>query len=134
MAPSGLDQRAIKKISGPAWSNLRPAFMQVSELLLSTSASARGELTTIYVKYVSDETRNIPFAVVWLRKSSELTIGLALPDEESSSVFVEMPKGCKYAGLTRYLVLTADTGVPEKFDEWAAIAFRHISQQLPTSK
>ena len=80
------------------------------------------------MKYLSEETRNTPFAVIWLRRSSELTIGLALPDEEASTAFVEMPTGCKYAGLTRYLVLTADSSVPEQFDEWAAMAFRYVSQ------
>jgi hypothetical protein len=128
MSTSGLDDRTIEKVGGPAWSELRLTFMKISESLLAVSESSRGELTTIYVKYASDETRSKPFAVVWLRKSSELTIGLALPDDVASEAFVDMPKGCKYAGLTRYLVLSADTGVPDEFNEWASTAFRHVSQ------
>ena len=130
MEMSGLDDRTLAKVGGPAWDDLRPVFMHVSESLLAMSNSARGELTTIYVKFMSNETRNIPFAVVWLRKSSELTIGLAVPDFVKSKEFVKMPKGCKYARLTRYLVLTTGTGVPEEFDSWALTAYRHVSQEM----
>ena len=117
-----LDQRAINKVSGPAWQNMRPTFDVLTDALLSVDATSRGELTTIYVKFTSSETAGRPYAVLWLRKATELTLGLALPDGVESPLLVGAPRGCKYAGLTRYLVLRQGDGIPDSLAEWSRIA------------
>ena len=123
-----LDARAIEKVSGPSWDEMRPVFAHICEVLLAASPESRGELTTIYVKFAGPETRNQPYAVVWIKKASEITIGLSLPDDVKSPDFVEEPRGCRYAGLTRYLVLRRGDKVPESLDEWVTQAHEHAKR------
>ena len=78
MNPNRMDPRALERVSGPSWRKMRPLFDQVSGLLLSVSATARGELTTIYVKFLDQETGPQPYAVLWIKKASEMVLGLAL--------------------------------------------------------
>jgi hypothetical protein len=127
-----LDPRAVEKVSGPAWQAMRSAFFRLNEALLAVSPTARAELTTIYVKYAGPETRNQPYAVVWIKKASELTVGIALPPSVQSPHFVEAPPKCKYAGLTQYLVLTAEIPVPDEIDAWAQKAHDHVKTQQTT--
>jgi hypothetical protein len=122
-----LDQRTIDRISGPAWTAIRPLFNSISSSLLGVSNSSRGELTTIYVKFTADETDSQPYAIVWLRKSSQLTIGLSLPDCIEHTAFSPMPKGCKYAGISKYIELTSDATKPDGFDDLAAEAIKNVS-------
>src|SRR5262245_55173257 len=79
-----LDPRALKRVSGHSWQRMRPLFEQVSNTILSLSPTANGKLTTIYVKFVSQETGIHPFAVLWIKKASEMVLGLALPERETS--------------------------------------------------
>lgn len=123
MSVERLDTRAIKKVSGPSWTEMRPIFNGVCEALLGVSPDTSGELTTIYVKFAGPETGMRPYAVVWLRKASEITVGLSLPSSVEASQFDEQPDGCKYAGLTRYLVLKPTRRLPESFNEWAKQAY-----------
>jgi hypothetical protein len=120
-----LDPRAEKRISGPAWLGLRAQFEQISEALLSVTPSDRGELTTIYVKFVADEIGNQPYGVVWLKKSSDLVIGLALPEGYKSTALGPPPPGCKYAGLTSFLRITPKDTVPPQIAQWALDAYEH---------
>ena len=126
-----LDERAIKRLSGPSWTGLRRQFEKVHEALTSVSPSARGELTTIYVKYVADETRDQPFAVVWLKKSTELVVGLALPDGYELSALGPPLPGYKYAGLTAFLRITSQDIVPPQLAQSAHDAHENVRSARP---
>ena len=121
-----LDSRARKKISGPAWHKLRPLFDEINKALLTVSPSARGKLMTIYVKYVSDETGSQPYAVLWLKKSSQLVLGLALPQSYHATFLAPTPPGYNYAGLTAFLTVTVDTPVPEELTQWVQDAYDNV--------
>jgi hypothetical protein len=125
MSAERLDPRVVEKVSGPAWESMRPVFDRISAALLAVSPTATGALTTIYVKYSAPETKGQPYAVVWIKKATEIVVGLALPDDCDSEFFVDAPRGCKYSGLTKYLVLRDNTKVPEPFSEWAQLAYSH---------
>lgn len=120
-----LDSRAFDKITGPAWASLRPHFELLHNLLIGVSPDVFGTLTTIYIKYTSPELGQQPFAVVWIKKASEIIVGLALPPEISSPELSGPPTGCKYAGLTGYFKLKESDCVPSSFSEWAAAAYEH---------
>jgi len=122
-ASERLDPRAIEKMSGPAWHELRPSFDQLCEALLDVSSDAKGELTTIYIKFTAPETENQPFAVLWIKKTTELTLGLALPDDLKAPQLAGPPKGCKYAGLTKYLVLRIGDDLPAEIQRWSKKAY-----------
>lgn len=119
-----LDPKAVQKISGPAWEPMRALFETVNDTLLDTAPSATGQLTTIYVKYSSPETSGNPYGVVWIKKATEIVVGLSLPDDVKHRRLVDAPKGHKYAGLTKYLILDEDNGVPITFEKWAIAAYR----------
>jgi hypothetical protein len=128
MANERLSLDAIKRVSGPAWESLRPLFFEVSDLLLDTNSNCVGVLTTIYVKYqVSSEPSSAVFAVVWLKTSSQIVIGLALPDQINSSLLGPPPKGMTYKGLTKYLTLKPGESLPAELPMWAAAAYRKAS-------
>jgi hypothetical protein len=122
MSKDRMDPRVVEKISGPAWQPMNPLFLQVSEVLLNVSATSVAELTTIYVKFSTLDTCGQPYAVVWLRKATELVIGLALQEDAESALFQGPPKGCKYAGLTKYVLLNQQSSVPEGLEGWAQTA------------
>lgn len=125
-----LDQRAIDKIGGPAWAPIRPLFNSIVSGLLGVSNTSRGELTTIYIKFTSNETGSQPYAIVWLRRSSQLTIGLALPDNTEHPAFSPMPKGCKYVGISKFLELTSGDQKPDGFDDLAAEAIKNVTRNF----
>lgn len=119
-----LSSDAVKKVSGPSWDPLRPAFLEISERLLEVSPQAVGVLTTIYVKYqVSSATNSAVYAVVWLKSSKQIVVGLALPEATSSSSLVPPPRGMTYKGLTRYFTVQSGELIPEALREWARMAF-----------
>ena len=118
-----LDARASKRINGPSWAGLRRQFRKIHQALLSVSPSARGELTTIYVKYVADEIGNQPYAVVWLKKSTELVVGLALREGYEAAELRPPLPGYKYARLTAFLKITPQDAVPGEFLRWASDAY-----------
>ncbi len=126
MTLNKLDSKATERISGPAWVKMRPTFYKVSDALLSVSPTTTGELTTIYVKYSAAETNKQPYAVVWIKKATEIILGLSLPENASSEWFVEAPKGCTYAGLTKYVVLNADHEISDSIRDWAKQAYLHV--------
>jgi hypothetical protein len=93
---------------------------------MSAAPAVSSVLTTIYVKYSTPQTGGRPFAVVWLKKSSELVLGLSLPPETEVECAVEIPK-LKYSGLTTYLRFEADGEIPSQLCEWAKLAHQHIA-------
>ena len=120
-----LDTRASKRINGPSWAGLRGQFGEIHRALLSVSSSARGELTTIYVKYMAEEVGGQPYAVVWLKKSTELVVGLALPEEYEAPKLGPPLPGYRYARLTEFLRITPQDAVPDDFPRWASDAYKH---------
>ncbi len=120
-----LDQKAIDRISGPAWSGIRTLLASVHAAIIAVSPTAHGELTTIYIKYLSNETGVSPFAVVWVKKSSELTIGLAIPEAEAARRFLESP-GINYQGLTAYFRIETGDSLPDDLSELAKAAYENI--------
>ncbi|MGO9108620.1 MAG: hypothetical protein ACLP9L_05245, partial [Thermoguttaceae bacterium] len=71
-----------------------------------------------------------PYAVLWVKKSTELVLGLALPDSTTATEFQSAPKGCKYAGLTKYLVIKPEDQVPSDIQYWAREAYENL-KSLP---
>ena len=123
---SSLDPRAIERISGRAWVGLRPLFTRINEALLSVSEDAHGELTTIYIKYTTPDTGSQPYGVVWVKKASELVLGLALPDSITSTLFQIAPPGCKYAGLTKFVVIKPGDEIPDDIAHWIEQAYQNM--------
>ena len=121
-----VDERTTARLSGRSWQDMRPIFEQISSTLLSVCPTAKGELTTIYVKYASPtETANKPYAVVWIWKTTEIVVGLALPEGFSSPHLSPAPDRYKYAGLTAYFTLKTGDSVPSELDDWAKLAFQN---------
>src|SRR5262249_42818521 len=124
-----LDSRAVERVSGPAWEGLRDSFFSVSQTLLNVSAEAESELTTIYVKF---RTKAGPlgkvFAVVWLKKSAELVVGLALPDGVQDDFLTQAPPAHKYPGLNAYFRIRPGEALPSPIKSWAKAAFDHVQE------
>lgn len=129
--PNRLDPRACAKVAGKAWAPLQPVFMAASTALLCADDNATSHLTTIYVKYeVPCGDAVIPFAVVWLKRSSELVIGLALPEDYQHTRLLPPVPGYSYPNLHKYLVLRQGDELPADFAMWAELSAKRI-QQLP---
>lgn len=123
-----LDHRGYKRISGPAWKPLRPHFDAIHTAITGVAPTVCGTLTTIYIKYVTAENQH-PFAVVWVKKSKELVVGLALPTENMPRELSGPPEGCTYAGLTGYFKVTPVDTVPPALNAWARAAYKHLLNQ-----
>lgn len=118
-----LDPRAMDRIKGPAWKPLRAEFEAIHDALIGVSPTVSGELTTIYVKYGAPELGKQPFAVVWVKKASEIIVGLAMPADELDEDLSGHPPGYKYAGLTGYFRVTSESPTPRAIANWAATAY-----------
>jgi hypothetical protein len=122
-----LDSRAIDRVSGPAWDKIRSQFVKIHNALISASPHVRGELTTIYVKYTSaSETGQKPFAVLWIKSSSKLVLGLTLPESYKDELLVSAPPGHSYAELTKYLVVRPEQDAVDRIEAWAKAALEHM--------
>ena len=131
---SRLDPRAIKRVSGPAWEKMRRQFNAVNAALLGVGSDVRGELTTIYIKYISDAAEaDEPFAVLWVKKSTELLLGFSLPEGLTSPHFQEPPNNLKYGQLNRYLLMGVADEVPDDICTWATAAHQHVLSKGRTS-
>jgi hypothetical protein len=118
---------AIKRVSGPAWLTLKPLFLDISDVLLKVSTDSRGVLTTIYVKYQTTSDPSSPvFAVAWLKSSTQIVLGLALPDAVESPMLGPAPKGMSYRGITKYLTLKPGDDAPPELCLWAKQAFLNV--------
>ena len=124
-----LDPKATERVSGPSWDTLRPVFNEASLILLSLSPIVTSELTTIYVKFCPSPANKNVFAVVWIKSSKQIVIGLALPDDFNSPRLSTAPKGFAYKGLTKYLTVPAAGSLPSEFVEWARLAFSTASNR-----
>jgi len=104
---------------------MRATIASVPTARLSPSPTCSGELPTIYVKYMDSRIAPTPYAVMWIKKSSSIVVGLTLPTTVNVPLLASAPAGCKYAGLTRYLCLKAGDEVPAELTSWAKEAYRH---------
>ncbi len=80
-----LDERAAQRIAGPSWDEIRPLFAELHDVLIAVSPAASGELTTIYIKYMDKTKSQQPYAVLWIKKSTEMVLGLAVPESAAIS-------------------------------------------------
>ena len=119
-----IDPKAINRIKGESWGGLRPLFIEVSNSLLEVNDGIQNELTTIYVKFFKIVDGNqVIFAVVWIKTSKQMVIGLSLPENIKCDSFVKTPKGCIYKGLTKHLVIESDGIIPSNFKMLCKKAF-----------
>lgn len=119
-----LDPRAVERVSGPSWQVLKPAVLEIGETLLRVSTQARSNLTTIYVKF--ERPNGSVYAVMWIKKSTQAVVGLALPENTAHERLHDAPTGMTYAGLTRYFTVREGDDVPYELAEWGRIAFSNI--------
>jgi len=130
MSLTRLDVNAIEKVNGPAWTLLRQQFLDISKILLGVSSCVCGQLTTVYVKYEFQRSNEwAVFAVIWLKKSSELVVGLALPKDYNSRELHSAPPGMRYAGLTKYFTVQRGKQPTEELTSWAKHAFDFAVEQ-----
>lgn len=126
-----LSEDAIQRVSGPSWQPLKQAFLDVSSLLLDVSPDVAGVLTTIYVKYqITSGPNSSIYAVVWLKNSKQIVIGLALPEDYESPVLGPAPSGMKYKGITKYFTIVPGDPVPVELADWATAAHTHVTSQI----
>jgi hypothetical protein len=118
-----LDAKVSNRIRGATWDGIRELAYEASRVLLSVSPDAASELTTIYVKFCPTPSKNNVYAVMWLKTSREIVIGLAIPDGREVANLIPAPMGMKYKGLTQYLTLHPGDVVPEALNEWARLAY-----------
>ena len=123
-----LSSRVIDKVDGPSWDGSREKLMDIFNTLLSVSPDTRGELATSYVKCtVTDEVVSPVFAVVWIKTSKKITIGLALPESFESDKLDVAPPGAVYKGLTGCFTLTQDDDVPHELHRWGDVAYNSVA-------
>jgi hypothetical protein len=121
-----LSEDAVKRISGPSWQPLKQAFLDLSDILLGVAPDTVGVLTTIYVKFQLRSAADAGvFAVVWLKNSKQLVLGLALPDNIESPRLGPAPSGMRYKGITKYLVILPGETLPEELRQWANAAYQN---------
>jgi len=126
-----LGPKAIERISGKAWDQLRLNFLMVCGQLLGVSPDCYGELTTTYVKFTIGNTHlSRVYAAIWVKNSKSFTVGLALPDECKHPMFTEALKGMSYKGLTKYITIMPEDMIPDQCSEWAEIAYKGILGEL----
>jgi hypothetical protein len=122
-----LPQHAVAKVSGPSWEPLRKQFLEIGQVLLEASPDAQAELLSQYVKFTTSAAPNDPaYAVVWLKSSKRLIVGLALPEAyEAEGLGAAMPK-ITYRGLTKYFAVEAGDMAPRGLAAWAGMAYRNV--------
>jgi len=122
-----LDERAVQKASGSAWKPLREDFFKISKILLSVSPDTRSQLTTIYVKFCTTNGMSEVFAVVWIKTSKALIVGLSLPKDFEDVGLGPPPTGLAYKGLTKFFTVTLDDPIPNGLLGWAKLAYKTAS-------
>lgn len=122
-----LDPKAFDRLSGKSWAALLPDFLQLSRVLLAAAPDAHSELTTIYVKFcLPVASKSSPYAVVWVKRSSELVVGMALPEDLECADLGDPIAGMKYPLLTKYFVVRPGGGLPSGLADWASLACQRL--------
>lgn len=107
-----LGPKAIAKISGKAWDELRFNLLIVCGLLLDVSPDAFGELTTTYAKFTIGNTHTSRvYASMWVKNSKSFTVGFALPDDRKHPLFTDAPKGRFNVGEVSEFILSSRYGL-----------------------
>ena len=123
-----LDEKAVKRVSGATWHPLREDFLKISKKLLSVSPDTASQLTTIYVKFGTSSAMNRVYAVVWLKNSKSIVVGLSLPEGFDAAGLEPPIQGHVYKGLTKYFTVDLDKPVPESLLQWAKLAFETATE------
>jgi hypothetical protein len=105
---------------------MRSKLEKIHAAIVAVSPHAVGKLTTIYIKYTTPETGDAPYAVLWVKKSTELTLGLALPENYSAEGLSGSPRTIKYKGLTAFLTITPCSEMSADLGQWIVDAYRHL--------
>jgi hypothetical protein len=123
-----LPQQVIAKVSGTAWEPLRKQFLETGRILLEVSPDARGELVGHYVKFTMSMAPNSPpYAVLWLKNSKRLVVGLALPETyEAEGLGPSVVSGTFYKGLTKYFTVEPGGAVPQGLADWSRRAYQNL--------
>jgi hypothetical protein len=125
-----ISDKARDKVSGPSWDALRSQFSEITETLLSVNPDTFADLTTIYIKFTLNNASSSPvFAVMWVKSSKQLVVGLALPESLGIEGLGPAPKGMNYKSLTGYFVVEPGTPVPVELAGWAKRAYQHVKDQ-----
>jgi hypothetical protein len=122
-----LDEKAVQKVSGPTWESLREDFFKISRKLLSVCPVTASQLTTIYVKFCTTTAMNEVYAVVWIKTSKQIVVGMSLPDDVEDARLGPAPKGHTYKGLTKFFTVTHDDPIPDGLLRWAKLAYETAS-------
>lgn len=125
-----ISDKALKKVAGPAWDALRTAFSEITETLLSVDPDTFADLTTIYIKFtLTDEASSPVYAVMWVKSSKQLVVGLALPDDMRCEGLGPAPKGMNYKSLTGYFTVEQNSPVPAELEGWSRRAYQNVKAQ-----
>jgi hypothetical protein len=65
------------------------------------------------------------YAVVWLKDSKQIVVGLALPQDHESESLGPAPPRTNYKGITQYFTVKRGEAVPAQLPQWAMAAFQH---------
>jgi hypothetical protein len=128
-----ISDKALAKVAGPAWDPLRLQFSEITETLLSVNSVSFADLTTIYIKFtLTSETSSPVYAVMWVKSSKQLVVGLALPENCAAVGLGPAPKGMTYKGLTGYFCVSQGMLVPVELADWAKRAYQNVQDQTPS--
>jgi hypothetical protein len=93
---------------------------------LSLGGDITAELTTIYVKYkYSPDAMSEIFAVVWVKNTTQIVVGLAFPEDKIPSELSPAPARHNYRPLNGYFVLRPGDALPASFPDWARQAYEY---------
>jgi len=125
-----ISEKAREKVSGPSWDAMRPKFDDMTDTLLSVDADAFADITTIYIKFtISNQATSPVYAVMWVKSSKRLVVGLALPEDDVPDDLGKAPKGMSYKGLTGYFTVEQEDDIPSSLAEWATNAFNFVASK-----
>ena len=129
-----IDPRILERIKGPAWQASRPTIEEAMNRLLAASPDAWAELTTVYIKFLRKPGNKSPYAVLWIKKSTEIILGLAVKQADVRGKLEGPMQGYKYAGLNGFIRLHSDRELPPEFDDWVKQAYAEASTREQPGK
>ena len=120
------DPKINERLRSEAWNDLRPLFDEMHCTLLSLDEQVAAELTTIYIKYkYTDELLSQVFAVIWLKTTKRIDVGLALPKDAFDKELMSPPPRLRYPPLNAFFSLQAGDELPKEFSTWARQAYEY---------
>ena len=126
-----ISDKALKKVAGPAWDPIRSQFHSITKTLLSVSPESFAELTTIYIKFTVTNAASSPvYAVIWVKSSKSLDVGIAMPEGVVVEGLGPAPKGMQYKNLTGYFQVEPGQCIPTDLGRWAEQAYSYLKKQL----